>query len=218
MRWVIGDVHGCLIQLSQLLKSIEFKTDRDEVIFLGDLVDRGEYSKDVVDLVRSGQSQGCFRVIRGNHEDEWVRAFRSGLEHVQADKYPETWYSFDGRQGMLEFVKWADTLPVYIETDIAVLVHGGMKTDKHFKEQNELDILWSRNTVFIPETYRDNLWLIHGHTPVPEPLVLFDRINLDTGCIYGGHLTALSLDALEQGEILMKSVDGPSRRDAVSFG
>ncbi|EPZ43805.1 metallophosphoesterase [Alicyclobacillus acidoterrestris] len=68
MRWVIGDVHGCFVQLTQLLKSIDFRATRDEVIFLGDLVDRGEYSKDVVDFVRSGQSQGYFQVIRGNHE------------------------------------------------------------------------------------------------------------------------------------------------------
>ncbi|EPZ43806.1 hypothetical protein [Alicyclobacillus acidoterrestris] len=150
--------------------------------------------------------------------DEWLRAVKYGMEQEHAERYPETWHSFDGRKGILEFTQWAASLPIYIETERVILLHGGMDPNSHFKEQDERELLWSRNMEFIPQEYRDNKRIVHGHTPVPNPLILVDRINIDTGCVYGGHLTALSLDALEEGEVILKSVEGFVRRDAVRFG
>lgn len=213
MKWAIGDVHGCLIQLVELLRAIEFRASHDQIIFLGDLVDFGEYSKAVFDLVRDGEEQGCFRVVRGIHEHEWARVIRQGLEQEHADMYPETWHSFNGRDGILELVNWVESLPYFVETSSAVLVHGGMRSDRHFKMQDEYDLLYTRNDAFIPGEFRDNKWVIHGHSPVIDPIVQFDRINIDTGCVFGGKLTAFNLDALENGKLEFASVDGLLKRD-----
>ena len=104
-------------------------------------------------------------------------------------------------------------IAIYIETEHALLVHGGMKPDKHYSKQDALDLLWTQNTLMIPPEYRDNKIVVHGHTPVSYPLILPDRINIDTGCVFGGQLTALSLDALEKGEIVWQSVEGRKKRE-----
>ena len=213
MQWVIGDVHGCFVELLNLLRQIQFRPTSDEVIFLGDLVDRGEHSKAVVDFVREGQAKGYFRVVRGNHDDEWLRAVRMNVEDWYSEKYPETWHDFDGRDGIHQFTEWVDTLPLYIEMDNAVLIHAGMEPDKHYTKQSAESLLWTRSIEPIPVEHRDGKIVIHGHTPVSHPLILPDQVNIDTGCVFGGQLTALSLDTLGKGEIVWRSVDGWRRRE-----
>ncbi|MFD1677081.1 metallophosphoesterase [Alicyclobacillus fodiniaquatilis] len=213
MRWIIGDVHGCFAELIRLLQKIDFRSDRDHAIFLGDLVDRGSQSKDVLDFVQAGQAKGCFQVVRGNHEDDWMRAVRTGVVDWFSSLYPETWKSLAGRDGIKRLADWTETLPFYVETECALLIHGGMIADKHYTKQDDKDFLWSRNSEFIPAEYRDNKLIVHGHTPSEYPIVLPDRINIDTGCVFGGHLTTLSLDALERGEIVWQSVEGWGRRE-----
>lgn len=212
MKWVIGDVHGCFTELVLLLEQIEFRPWQDRILFLGDLVDRGEQSKAVVDFVRDGQCNGYFDVIRGNHEDEWRHAVEAGVEEWYGENHPETWQDFNGRSNILGFVDWVGTLPTYIETESAILIHGGMNPNKPLGEHTETELLWSRTKDFIPGEYRNHKVVVHGHTPVDYPLILPDRINIDTGCVFGGRLTALSLDALERGEIQWRSVHGWRRR------
>ena len=215
MQWIIGDVHGCFIELLKLLQLIKFRSATDQAINLGDLVDRGEHSKAVFDFVRIGQEKGYFRVIRGNHEDEWLRAVRMDVEDWYSDKHSETWHDFDGHDGIHKFAEWVDTLPLYIETEHALLVHAGMEPDKHYTKQSAESLLWTRSMELIPAEHRDGKIVVHGHTPVGHPLILPDQVNIDTGCLFGGQLTALSLDALGEGEIVWRSVDG-WRKKAVS--
>lgn len=216
MNWVIGDVHGCIIEPTTLLREIKFNSSRDTVTFVGDFVDRGPYGREVFEFVRNGCEHGYFFAVRGNHDDQWFQAVRDGAEDMVAEQYPETWESFGGRSGIVEFASWVETLPVVIETESAIIVHGGMESDRHIRQQDDQTLLWTRNTEFIPSEYRDNKIVVHGHTPVAHPVVLPDRINIDTGCVFGGQLTALSLDALENGEIVWKSVSGLKLEEDVS--
>lgn len=207
MQWAIGDVHGCFPQLMQLLLKIKFNPSDDQLFFIGDLVDRGAFGREVVEFVRDGLDKGRFFLIRGNHEDEWRQAFHMGLEDVLIRKYPETLSSFD-RDGLKEFAEWTEELPLFIERSDAILVHAGMTPSKHFQNHTDQEKLWCRSMEVIPEEFRDGRVVIHGHTPLDKPLIRRDRINIDTGCVFGGELTAVSIDHLKDHKIIIARVPG----------
>jgi len=215
MEWVIGDVHGCFVELLTLLQTIRFRPHAgDKAWFVGDLVDRGPASKEVVDFVRQGQAQGYFDLVRGNHEDLWIRAMEDDEGRLHRLRYPETAQSFGSLEALCEFAEWAKTLPLWLETDTALLVHAGMRPGVSMEEQKAEDLLWLRTFSTVETEARHGKRILHGHSPAPVPLVLEDRINLDTGCCYGGHLTALSLDALAKGDVVWQWVPAWRRQGA----
>ncbi len=83
---VIGDVHGCLIELQTLLFNCEFNEERDLLIFVGDLVNKGPFSAEVIQYVRKLFQKGVARVVRGNHDDALLRKAELPLEE-RSEKY-----------------------------------------------------------------------------------------------------------------------------------
>ncbi|WP_299822159.1 metallophosphoesterase [uncultured Pontibacter sp.] len=232
---IIGDVHGCFRELVSLLEELHYKVAFDEqkqqyhitrpdssiVLFVGDLVDRGPNSPEVVRLVMNMVDAGLAYCVSGNHDDKLFRMLsgrsvkiRHGLEITvaQLKKYDSSF-----RQKIKNFL---GSLPHHIILDHGRLVvaHAGLEEELHglnTKGVREL-CLYGPTTGEIDDKglpvrldwaaeYCGNAIVVYGHTPVHEPLWRNNTINIDTGCVFGGRLTALtypdhlvhSVDALE---------------------
>lgn len=179
-RWddiyVVGDVHGCRDALDRLLELIA-PSDDDLVVFVGDLVRKGPDSKRVVDLVRRREN---FLSVRGNNEQKLADGRKSIPSLTEAD---------------LEFVS---SLPVAISWDDVLVVHGGVDGRRPLVEHSRSDLLTMRSLVpdgsyerpYWFETRREKPRVMFGHTVLAEPFATDWAVGLDTGCVYGGQLTA----------------------------
>ena len=201
----VGDIHGCLNELKILMDKIKF-TPEDMLIFIGDYIDRGPDSRGVLDLLMKLKKEykNVF-FLRGNHE----QMFLDFLENPNQDHiylHNGGWKTLDcfrnpggGSAGWdipeeyLEFIE--STIPCYAMKEY-FFVHAGVP-DKDLADINETDfknMLWLRDS-FLKSEYSWEATIIHGHTPHNDGIVEFkdNRINIDTGCVYGGKLTCLEL-------------------------
>lgn len=175
---VIGDVHGCYKTLLALLRKCP---DRD-VVFVGDLIDRGPDSLNVLRLVRER-----YRTVLGNHEDMML------LAEDKAHHY-DLWMMNGGRatlnqlgeENLAYWREWFTHLPYKIEVGDFIISHSNyaygltQHDRKHFT-------LWNRDT---DEVFTDGRINIIGHTPMEEPFRKKGLIMLDTACFCGNKLTA----------------------------
>ena len=196
--FAIGDIHGCYKALEKILSILPVSWGRDYVIFLGDYIDRGPDSAKVIDLIIKLQKKYPDKVIplKGNHE----KMFEDYLEEKNIEIF---W--FNGGEATLrsymeyndskipdEHVKFIKNLYYFFETPSYIFVHAGINPEKTLYEQTEEDILWIRES-FYTSPKKFSKTIIFGHTPFNEPFVKEDRIGIDTGCVYGGMLTAIQL-------------------------
>lgn len=199
--FIIGDIHGCLDMLKRLMDSIDWNPVRDRLIFLGDYIDRGEDSKGVIEFMlgvsRMSEKVDC---LLGNHEvifldylsGQDARTFleNGGKSTLQSYHFPE------GRDGIppkhVEFLK---ALKPWVELEEYYVVHAGMRPGATMEMQNRDDLVWIRDP-FIFSDYDFGKRVIFGHTPFSEPLVMNNKIGLDTGAVYGNRLTCLELPSL----------------------
>lgn len=202
--FVIGDIHGCALELKLLLRKLPLTTD-STIIFIGDYIDRGEDSKGVIDLILKLKKTHNIVTLKGNHEQMFLEfyedkntpkagasIFNGGGATLASYGDGSGNYTIPGKH--LEFLK---SLDLFYETEDYLFVHAGLpdidikelRNDKHVYEE---DLLWIRETFFRSSFNWDKL-VIHGHTPVVLPEVTPKRINIDTGCVYKGRLTALQL-------------------------
>ena len=189
----IGDIHGMYNLLLELIVQLPAA---GTLVFLGDYVDRGLDSKWVVARLMALEQQRECVFLRGNHEAML-------LEAMEGDKRAEEmWfangglatiesYGFHLPEQHMEFLR--ATRPYY-ETDDYIFVHGGLLPEKTPEEMAPDDFWWIRDP-FLSSTYDWGKLVIHGHTPTMrgKPDVHPNRINIDTGAVYGGPLTALLL-------------------------
>jgi serine/threonine protein phosphatase 1 len=194
---VFGDVHGCRDQLSELLDKLS-KLQRRQIIFLGDYIDRGPDSDGVLTLVRELKSI-C---LKGNHEQSLlhhVREHGSLPAPTPENKIPHI------SSVNLEWLK-SNLLPYY-STEAYLFVHAGLQEGVPLDRQDERDLLWSRHagkySTLAPKI------VIHGHTVVEKVLRVGNRININTGCGFGGPLTALLLPELK----VLQSKASPNSRE-----
>jgi serine/threonine protein phosphatase 1 len=173
--YVVGDVHGCLRELARLLDRID-PSDDDLVVFVGDLVRKGPDSAGVIDLVRSRPN---FVSVRGNNEEKLLRGERS-LDSLDDDD-----------------PAWIAELPVAIHWDGALVVHAGVDPRKPLIEHTVDDFENVRELgaadyepPFWYDEYAGDRRVFFGHTPLDAPVVRECAVGLDTGCVYGGELTA----------------------------
>ncbi|OAB58648.1 serine/threonine protein phosphatase [Phormidium willei BDU 130791] len=164
---VIGDVHGHYDTLVRLLDSLDLK-DGDRVDFLGDLIDRGPASYQVVDLIMSHPS---YYAIRGNHEEMMLSALVYGQHD---DRYFDFWLSGGGdltlesypNSGvMYEHLDWLESLPAYRDRGDVWLVHAGVNPHLPIAEQSTQEFCWIRD-LFHRQTqpYFPDKLIIIGHT------------------------------------------------------
>lgn len=181
-RYVIGDVHGCHTELMELLSQIAKHADKKvcKIIFVGDYVDRGPESKKVVEVIRHLQKNGHIALM-GNHEDMIL----SG-EMMYAT---ETLRSYNALQMPEDVLEWMKSLPKYYEDDTIIVAHAGAVPNMPMNEQSDVYLLWYRYQDWQGANLGKHFY--HGHTPKLGKIeTLEDRTNVDTACVYGGHLTA----------------------------
>jgi protein phosphatase len=232
---IIGDIHGCFDELQALLLKLGYTIslkedghysvehwDKRKVIFLGDLTDRGNKTAEtlrlVMDMVRSGQAF-C---ILGNHDDK-LNKYLCGKNVNTAHGLDKTIQqlanaSNDFRKEVKDFTNALISHYVLDEGKL-VVAHGGLPEEMHGRasasvrafclfgettgETDEFGLPvrynWAKN-------YKGKAMVVYGHTPVPEAEWLNNTINIDTGCVFGGRLTALRYPELEIVSVQSKAV------------
>ena len=198
---IIGDIHGCLDMLKRLMDRVSWQPDKDQLIFLGDYIDRGENPKGVVDYILA--LTGCsshVKCIMGNHETMFLD-YLSGrdrgiflMNHGWNTLESYQMNAFQGGQALVppEHMSFYQSLNPFIELRDYYLVHAGFRPGMPVNEQSQEDMVWIRES-FIYSEYDFGKKVIFGHTPFHEPLVMDNKIGLDTGAVYGNRLTCLEL-------------------------
>ncbi|MGB9951501.1 metallophosphoesterase family protein [Haloarcula marismortui] len=174
--YVVGDIHGCRPTLERLLNRLDPTTD-ELVVFVGDLVRKGPDSAGVIDIVRQTPN---FRTVRGNNEQKLIDG-RKSIPSLTDDD-----------------LSWIASLPVAISWADSLVVHGGVDHRKPIAEHELTELLNMRSLVpdgsydrpYWFETRRDRPRIFFGHTVLSEPFETPNAVGLDTGCVYGGQLTA----------------------------
>ncbi len=202
--FAIGDIHGCYDQLKTLVEKIPIDFSRDTLLFIGDYIDRGPQSAEVVDyLINLKKRVPEVIFLKGNHED-MLDKFLSGDDRFTyllnggqqtLDSYlkrPAQPDHFPIPPDHLEFFK---SLRLYYETKEFIFVHAGLRPRTPLKTQNTEDLLWIRDN-FISTKYDFGKRVIFGHTPLKKPLVEANKIGIDTGAVYGNALTCVQLPEL----------------------
>ncbi|MBB6610192.1 metallophosphoesterase [Pontibacter sp. Tf4] len=219
---IIGDVHGCFDELLELLKKLNYsvsyeKTEQafnvthplqHKAVFVGDLVDRGPKSPEVLHLVMDMVAAGIAFCVSGNHDDKLYRKLmgrnvqvRHGLE-LTMEQLGHCSAAFVRR--VRDFL---ETLPHHILLDDGRLVvaHAGLAEHLHGRHSRtvrdlclygpttgEVDQLGLPVRLDWAANYTGHAIVVYGHTPVHEPAWRNNTINIDTGCVFGGRLTALT--------------------------
>ena len=216
---IIGDVHGCFDELIQLFKQLNYDvTESDgsiqvqsqegrKAIFLGDLVDRGPNIPAVLKLVMGMVADGNALCVPGNHDMKLVRVLKGKqvqITHGLAESLEQLEKeSPEFRNQAAEFL-YGLVSHYVLDDGKLVVAHAGLKEEMQGRGSGKVRdfALFGETTGETDEfglpirynwaaEYRGNAMVVYGHTPVPEPEWLNRTTNIDTGCVFGGRLTAL---------------------------
>jgi hypothetical protein len=195
---IIGDLHGCYFELQELLDRSGI-ADSDAIIGLGDIVDRGPETPQVLNFFK--QHPGA-RSLMGNHERKHVRASRGGVK-LSLSQVITRWQTGETYPEALAFM---DTFPTWIELPEAVLVHGYLEPGVPLEEQlptvlcgtmggeKHLRIRYNQPWYALYEGDKPVIAGHHDYTRNGQPFIYQDRIfGLDTSCVHGKILTGLVL-------------------------
>ncbi len=203
--FVVGDIHGCPVELEGLLQAIA-PASGDTVVFLGDYIDRGPDSKAVIDRLLRLRAEGPKCVfLKGNHEDMFLDFMGLGGRYAGAfllngGRATLLSYGLDGCTGSevakrlppshLEFLR---NLEITFVCGNFLCVHAGINPLCDLDNQNEEDLLWIREE-FVRNRHRLPYTVLFGHTPQREVFLdLPYKIGLDTGLVYSNKLSCLEL-------------------------
>ena len=209
MILVVPDTHGQKAQLDRVLALADAHFgDAAEIVFLGDLVDRGPDSAGVIQTLIDGIAAGRnWTVIRGNHDQLFLDYIAGGdpttpgglswLHDRMGGRETLASYGVDqiiGRDRAeivshipTEHVTFLDQLPFTYETDELLFVHAGIRPGVPMEDQDPFEMTWIRGE-FLNDTRDHGRLIIHGHTPVETPEHWGNRVNLDAGAGYGREL------------------------------
>lgn len=221
--YAIGDVHGRRDLLDGLLTAVlkdviaEGCGARPLIIFIGDLIDRGPGSREVVDAVIELKAHRAVdvRVLKGNHEQLAMEFLRDPLTGA-------AWLDLGGRQTLASYgvemgpldslVEMRDAflealgqahldllngMTLFVEVGDYVFVHAGVRPGVPLYDQSERDLLWIREPFLNADPHRFDRIVVHGHTPADAHLGE-QRICIDSGAYYSGSLTCLRLQGESQ--------------------
>ena len=202
--FAIGDIHGCLDKLEDLISLID-PGPEDRLIFLGDYIDRGDSVAGVIDFLIDLAGRVPCVFLRGNHEDMFITFLEfgtnrtvffanGGMKTVESYVKNERFASNDQAARMLPNAHrvFLSNLKWYHEDDDYIYVHAGIKPGIAMEKQDRYDLIWIRDEfIFSPTGIKKKV--IFGHTPFARPMVKPDKIGIDTGAVYGGVLTAIEL-------------------------
>ena len=207
----IGDIHGCYDLLKDLLEyQIKFDPMTDELIFLGDYIDRGTDSDKVVTYLRKLRESYPDRIVllKGNHE---LMAHRAFLTNSKNDLY---WWGLEGGRYTIEsfggfqrakeiLMPFIRSLQIYYQTADFIFVHGGIPSGETVETASEEELLWERDI----ESYEGKT-IVVGHTPRVNVRRFDHAIVIDTGAFHYGKLSAY--DVLN--DTIYNAFDGVSSR------
>ena len=216
--YAVGDIHGRADLLNQMFAVIDADlasspVSRSIEVYLGDYVDRGPYSGDTLDLLIERCHIREAVCLKGNHEAYLLEVLRDPTKL-------EEWQQFGGLQTLMSYgiqpslypdaaeqielirmlikampgrhLKFLRSLkPSFVCGDF-FFVHAGVRPGISLKEQEEADLLWIRDD-FLESKANFGKYIVHGHTPVREPDIRPNRINIDTGAYATGNLTLLRI-------------------------
>ena len=211
--YAIGDVHGCLDRLASLHEQIaeDLATrpvDDAVLVHLGDYVDRGLDSAQVVEWLSNGAPVEARIVnLMGNHEDMMLAAL-PGTDKAANN----AWLSNGGADSLMSWdisrvvppEQWAGRIPAGHQAFLRELatsfeyggylfVHAGVRPGIPLDKQEKQDMLWIREP-FLSWKKAHGMVVVHGHTPRHEPVIRTKRIGIDTGAVMGGVLTCVVLE------------------------
>ena len=181
-----------------MLAQLDFKPGNgDLLILLGDYIDRGPQSFEVVDMLAELTDQSPEEVIplMGNHESMFIDFIAGQLEpQLSANGLAATVreYCRPDNELTAAHLLFYRRLHLWYETDTHIFVHAGLMPGKSLAEQEPYNLLWIRDE-FIDSDYDFGKTVVFGHTPFKEPYVAPGRLGLDTGAVFGGPLTAVIL-------------------------
>ena len=205
-RIFFGDIHGHYDGLIRLVAMIA-PTEQDQLHFVGDLIDRGPKSAQVVEFVRKGN----YPCVLGNHEHLLLNAFPDSDPHLGAFQGwlnsggQPTLTSYPSTEALLEHVEWLKTLPLYIDLGDIFLVHAGLDPKKTLEQQSQMDFCWIRSAFhgYSQRVFKDKR-IITGHTitftlPGVQPGQIARGpgwLDIDTGGYHpkSGWLSAVDID------------------------
>jgi len=234
--YAIGDIHGSLAALQEIHELIQQDADtysgKKTVVYLGDYIDRGEHSSQVIDLLLDKALTGFNPIhLLGNHE-------QSLLDFLEHPLLVAAWLSYGGRatlqsygvlvspdfrnkylevlrddlasqlpQRHLEFYR---SMKLYHLVGSYCFVHAGIRPGVHLHEQRNEDLLWIREDFTQSQIRHDHI-VVHGHSITSEVDWRDNRIGIDTGAFHSGVLTCLVLEGserrlLQTGEAARKKV------------
>lgn len=232
--YAVGDIHGRLDLLNELIDGIEADdaargSAQTQIIFLGDLVDRGPDSAGVIDrLIELAETRGNVRFILGNHEEVFLRSLDGDLESLRL------FVRIGGRETMLSYgiserdyertdysellalmqshvparhVAFLKAFEDRIEVGDYVFVHAGLRPGVAIEDQKRADMRWIRSS-FLDSDAEFGKLVVHGHSISDEVIERPNRIGLDTGAFATGRLSALGLEG-EERWFLMADADRP---------
>lgn len=214
----VGDVHGCFDELLALLDLLGYRLDSFDpageapivaqhpegrvLHFVGDLVDRGPNSKNVLRLAMGMQSAGTGLCVMGNHDDRFMRWLKGnevkiafGLETSIAEMRAS---SPDFKRAVLAY--WKSVSYYHALADGALVVaHAGLRDDMLGSQGSAVRAYCcygpverdTQKRIAWAPSWKGRFGVIYGHTPVDEAVWINGTMNLDTGCVFGGALTAL---------------------------
>jgi serine/threonine protein phosphatase 1 len=219
--YAIGDIHGCIKELqaaeSRIAEDIRHTGRAGLVVLLGDYVDRGPASYQVVEHLLRPSDLGLRRLaLCGNHDDIFSKFI------IEPQLYMD-WLDLGGEQTLMSYgidvahlnlrrkgksadlkqlladavpaphVEFLAHLPILLKVGDLVFVHAGIRPRTPLVEQDDDDLLWIREP-FLSQGPGWAITIVHGHTPNTEPSVGPGRIGIDTGAFFTGNLTVLKID------------------------
>ena len=223
--YAIGDIHGCIKQLVTLQDKIfnypKYNKDEDLLLYLGDYIDRGLHSKDVINHILQLQKEGIKSIfLMGNHEQVMIDFLFNKINNLRywlnlgADK---TFRSYDIEVAELikdgfednkinklrniflskltkEHIYFFNNFKLSYTLGDYLFVHAGINPEKLLSKQSNIDLLWSRSDQFFDKDFKFEKIVIHGHTPEKDIINFPYRINIDTGCFFSGKLSCVCLN------------------------
>lgn len=210
MKWIIGDIHGCHAELVKLLERIP---SGDPLIFLGDYIDRGPDSYRVVERLLREKDRSVY--LMGNHEYMMFCYFQ---DPHSSEGLAWTYWANGGQSTLKSYGQEPDkpaeripplhreffnSLKLFHEEDDFIAVHAGVRINgsTSMEDQEQQDLLWIRGDWLNQEHLWDGKKIYYGHTPSRyifgtreqhRPIQGEKSMGIDTGCVYGGFLTAVN--------------------------
>ena len=232
--YVIADIHGRHDLLSLALGKIKEHAsgEKHTVIFLGDYIDRGPRSNQVIERLIDGpvdKETSKWVFLRGNHEQMMLESIKDedaamlwlmngGYETLKSYSHPTT-TPFNPAYLPPKHIEWISKLPTLVRDEHRLFVHGGVQQGIPISQHTPDILMWHRYPKEEPDVGYGDLHVVHGHTPQKDgPLLLRNRTNLDTKAYKTGKLTiGVFGDEMPGGPRHVITVQGALGQDSYEF-